>query len=264
MKNLFKIICLLTFAVALSLNLSAQKTTDEKAEAILKRAIEKLGGERYLQVKTLYSTGNFTQFREGITGIPNKFIDVIAYPDRERTEFKQSGIKIIQTNFGDKGWIFDGGTQNIREQDPKELDGFKRSMRVSIDGLLRGYWRNQTVSLIYVGRREAGLGKRNEVVRITYSDGFAVEFEFSATDGMPSKAVYQGKNADDAEAKEEDRYAQFANVQGVLVPFIIDHFINGSQTSRINYLNVELNKNVPDSIFNKPTEVKELKKDLKL
>ena len=36
---------------------------DEKAEAIIKRAVEKLGGEKYLQVKTVYSTGYYTIFR---------------------------------------------------------------------------------------------------------------------------------------------------------------------------------------------------------
>jgi hypothetical protein len=262
MKN-FKIICLVTFTFILSFNLLAQHKPDEKADAIIKRAVEKLGGERYLQVKTLFSTGNFTQFKEGVTGLPNGFIDVIAYPDRERTEFKQMGNKVIQTNVGEKGWTFDAATQNIREQDQKEIDGFKRSMRTNIDGFLRGYWRSQTESIVYTGKREAGLGKRNDIIKLTYQDGLVVEFEF-APDGMPIKALYKIKESDDTENKEEDRYAQFADVQGVMVPFIVDHFINGSQTSRINYLTIELNKNVSDAVFAKPTDLKSLKKDLKL
>lgn len=237
---------------------------DEKAEAVIKLAIEKLGGERYLQVKTQVSTGYFTQFREGTADLPNAFLDVIAFPDKERTEFKQLGNKIIQTNFGEKGWIYDGGTKNIREQDQKEIDGFKRTLRTSVDSLLRGVWRNQGATLSYIGRREAGIGKRNEVVKLIYSDGFGVEFEFSATDGMPMKSLYKGKDNEEAETKEEDRYAQFVEIQGVLVPFIVDHHINGKQTSRINYSNIQLNKSVPEGIFNKPADVKDLKKDLKL
>ena len=173
-------------------------------------------------------------------------------------------VSALKTNFGDKGWTFDAATQNIREQDQKEVDGFKRSMRTNIDGLLRGYWRNQTESIAYVGRREAGLGKRNDVIRLVYKDGFAVEFEFSAADGMPMKALYKSEDAGETETKEEDRFAQFVEVQGVMVPFVIDHYINGAQTSRINYLTVELNKNVPEAVFAKPTDLKSLKKDLKL
>jgi outer membrane lipoprotein-sorting protein len=264
MKKHFKLIFLILLTFIFVSSLAAQNSIDEKSRAILKKAVEKLGGERYLQVKSLYSTGNFTQFKEGVTGLPSGFVDVIAYPDRERTEFKQMGNKMVQTNFGDKGWTFDAATQNIREQDQREVDAFKRSMRTNIDGLLRGYWRDKTESIVYAGRREAGLGKRNEVIRVVYKDGFFVEFEFSAADGMPIKALYKSEDAGETETKEEDRYAQFVDVQGVLVPFVVDHYINGSQTSRINYLTIELNKNVPDSVFTKPTDLKSLKKDLKL
>jgi outer membrane lipoprotein-sorting protein len=261
MKKVFFI----TLLLALSANLFAQTDNpNEKSEAVIKRAVEKLGGEKYLQVKTVYSTGYFTQVREGMGDIPNTFIDVIAYPDKERTEFKQAGNKIVQTNFGDKGWLFDGGTGNIREQKQPEVENFKRGLRTSIDSFLRGLWRNQGATLTYVGRREAGLGKRNEVLKLIYSDGFSVEHEFSVTDGFPMKTIYSGKNDEETEIKEEDRYAQFVDVQGVMMPFIIDHFIDGRQTSRINYQNIELNKSVPASIFDKPNDAKALKKDLKL
>lgn len=264
MKNLFKISLLVTFVFVLSCSLFAQTSQDEKAEAILKRAIEKLGGEKYLQVKSLVSTGYFTTFREGVADLPNSFIDVISYPDKERTEFKQMGNKIVQSNSGEKGWFFDGGTQNIREQNPGELENFKRGIRTSIDTLLRGAWRTQGATLAYVGRREASLGKRNEVVKLTYSDGFVVEYEFSATDGLPMKALFKGKNGDEEESKEEDRYAQYIEIQGIYAPFVVDHFIDGKQTSRINYEKLEFNKIIPMTIFDKPSDVKLLKKDLKL
>lgn len=237
---------------------------DEKAEAIIKRAVEKLGGDRYLQIKTLVSTGNFTQFRDGMADIPNGFIDVIVFPDKERTEFKQMGNKIVQTNFGETGWLYDAGPRTVREQSPAEIENYKQGLRTSLDGLLRGTWRGKDVKLAYVGKREAGIGKRNEVIKLIYADGFAVEFEFDAPEGMPVKAVYKDKDGDNIDAKHEERYAQFVNVQGVLTPFIVDRFIDGKQQSRINYLTIELNKPVPDAIFTKPTDVKELKKDLKI
>ncbi|MEO7674941.1 MAG: hypothetical protein ABIU09_12795, partial [Pyrinomonadaceae bacterium] len=128
---------------------------------------------------------------------------------------------------------------------------------------LRGNWRNGA-TLSYVGKRAATLGKRNDVVKLTYKDGLVVEFEFASDDGVPQKAVYSRLNADNEEIKEEDRYAQFVEVNGVKSPFIIDRFTKGVQTSRINYETLEFNKMVPDSIFSKPVNAKELKKDLKL
>jgi len=41
--------------------------------------------------------------------------------------------------------------------------------------------------------------------------------------------------------------------------YVIDHFRNGIQTSRINYESVELNKAVSDSLFTKPANIKAIK-----
>ena len=235
--------------------------SDEKAEAILKRAVEKLGGEKYLQVKSIVGRGKFSLLRDNAIISFQNFVDVIVYPDKERTEFKSSVSKTVQTNVGGGGWIFDGDAQTINEQSKEQIEGFKRGIRTSLDNLLRGNWRGKAV-LTYGGRRPAGLGRRNDVVKLTFDDGFAVEFEFS-DDGLPMKALFKRLNADNEEIKEEDRYAQFIDVQGIKTPFIIDHFSDRQQTSRINYESVEFNKTIPDSIFAKPKSAKELKKDFK-
>ena len=202
--------------------------------------------------------------REGNLLSYQSFIDVIVYPDSERTEFKSGGVKIIQTNSGESGWIFDGSAQTINDQTKEQVEGFKRGLRTSLDQLLRGHWRGKA-ELTYVGKREAGVGKRNEVIKLTFDDDdFMVEFEFAATDGLPIKANYKRPNGESEEIKEEDRYAQFVDINGIKAPFIIDHFTNGMQTSRINYESIEFNKTISNSIFAKPSNVKDLKKDLKL
>jgi outer membrane lipoprotein-sorting protein len=260
MRKKFAAMLLVLFSCAFTF--AQTNKTDEKAEAVLKKAVEKLGGEKYLQVKSIVGRGKFSQLRDNAIISFQSFVDVIVYPDRERTEFKQSGEKTVQTNTGETGWVFDGAAETINVQNKDQIENFKRGMRVSIDNLLRGYWRGKA-SLTYGGKRPASLGKRNEVVKLTFEDGFAVEFEFS-DEYLPIKAIYKRTNADNEEIKEEDRYAQFIDVQGIKTPFIIDHFTNNSQTSRVNYETVEFNKSVSDSIFVKPNSPKELKKDLKL
>src|ERR1043165_5030621 len=66
-----------------------------KADQIVQRALKSAGGDRYLQVKTVIGRGLFTDFHDGVSGIPMKFVDYIAYPDKERTEFSGGGAKII-------------------------------------------------------------------------------------------------------------------------------------------------------------------------
>jgi hypothetical protein len=239
----------------------AQSQSDPRADVVISKAIKVMGGDRYLQVQSQIGRGKYSIIRENGVVSFQSFVDVIVFPDKERTEFKSGGSKTIQTNSGKTGWIFDGDQEVIKVQTEDQVANFTRGIRVSIDNILRGYWKGEA-ELSYVGKRPATLGKRNDVVKLTYNDGFVIEFEF-ADDGTPAKALYKHFNADNAEVTEEDRYAQFIDVDGVQTPFIIDRYTNGEQNSRINYQSVEFNKPIPDSVFAKPSNLKELKKDLK-
>jgi hypothetical protein len=236
------------------------KEMEAKAEQILQRAVEALGGPSYLKVSTLTSRGQITPFKDGVSGIPTAFTDYIAYPDRERTEFRGGGVRVIQVNTGDSGWIFDGAARSIKDMTREQVEEFHQTIRTSVEYLLRGPWRKEGARLSYVGRREAGLARRNETIRLTYPDGMSVEFEFGAKDGLPAKVIYQRQNADGQEATEEDRMAQYISVGGgILAPFVVDHFRAGVQTSRINYESIESNVPIAEALFTRPANVKAIK-----
>ena len=235
-----------------------------KAEAVLNRAIEVLGGNAYLNIKTVVGRGFFTNFHEGMSQIPAKFVDYISYPDRERTEFTGDGIKVIQTNAGETGWLYDGATKSLSDMKGPQIEDFKRSMRTSVESLLRGWWKKENATLNYVGRREAGIGRRNETVRLIYPDGFWIEYEFAAKEGLPAKAIYKTtrKKPDSDETEdvtEEDRLAKPITIGQITAPWVIDHFINGIQTSRVGYESVEYNSPLADALFAKPATIKGLK-----
>ncbi|MFM9903072.1 MAG: energy transducer TonB [Pyrinomonadaceae bacterium] len=230
-----------------------------KAEEIIEKAVASLGGNSYLQIKTQIGRGKYSALREGAVVSFQTFIDVLVFPDKERTEFKGGGSRTVQTNNGNTGWVFDGEQDLIKVQNEGQIANFKLGIRTSLDNLLRGYWKGDA-ELSYIGKRAATLGKRNEVVKLTYKDGFAVEFEFAVDDGLPQKALYKRTTSDGEEIKEEDRYAQFVETGGIRSPLIVDRFSGGKQTSRINYESIEFNKPIPDSIFAKPANVKDAKK----
>ncbi|HEY8186361.1 MAG TPA: hypothetical protein VIF64_09845 [Pyrinomonadaceae bacterium] len=237
---------------------------DQKAEAIVARAIQVLGGDSYLNIKTVVGRGFYTSFRDGMSQIPARFVDYISYPDRERTEFTGDGIRTIQTNSGETGWLFDGATKSLSDMKAQQIEDFKRSMRTSVENLLRGWWKKENATLSYVGRREAGLARRNETVRLTYPNGFWIEYEFAAKEGLPAKVIYKTtkKKSDSEETEEiteEDRLAKPITIAGITAPWVIDHFMNGTQTSRINYESIEYNQPFADALFVKPANIKSLK-----
>ena len=61
------------------------------------------------------------------------------------------------------------------------------------------------------------------------------------------------------EVAEEDRLLKPVTIDGVVTPFVIDHFRDGVQTSRINYESVEYNRPLADALFAKPANVKAVK-----
>lgn len=270
---LFIILCILSFApVALAQSgggggkdagqpqqRQQSQATADKAEGILKRAIEALGGASYLSVRTLIGRGQFTPYKDGVSGIPVAFIDYIAYPDRERTEFRGQGGRDIQTNTGASGWIYDGAARTVKDMTPEQVENFRVTLQTSVENLLRGAWRKDGARLSYVGRREAGIGRRNETVRLSYPEGLSVEFEFGAKDGLPAKVIYQRKDSEGKDVLEEYRMAQYINVDGIIAPFVIDYFRAGLQTSRVNYESIEVNAPVADALFARPANAKAVK-----
>jgi hypothetical protein len=239
-------------------------SVDEKSQQIIDHAVEVLGGEKYLNVQTVIGKGFYTSYRDGMSQIPARFLDYIAWPDRERTEFTGDGIRTIQTNVGDTGWLFDGAVKKISDQTPAQVEEFKRGIRTGLEYLLRGWWKKEGGKITYVGRREAGVGKRNEAIRLTYPDGFWIEYEFGARDGLPAKIIYKRMrkdpdSGDEVETTEEDQLYKFITIDGVTAPWVIDHFVNGKQSSRINYESVQYNQRFADTLFAKPDNVKSIK-----
>lgn len=261
----------LLIALAITLPVSAQDkplpvsaNVDAKTEAVINHAIEALGGNNYLNIKTSVGRGFFTAFQDGVSQLPTRFLDYIAYPDHERTEFVSLGIRVVQANSGETGWVFDGATKSLNDMKAPQIADFKRSIRTSVENLLHGWWKKDGAVLSYLGRREAGVGKRNETVRLTYPDGFWIEYEFGARDGLPAKVIYKHtrKKADTdetVELNEEDRLGKPITVQGITAPWVVDHYINGVQTSRISYESLDYNQPLPDSLFAKPANIKVFK-----
>lgn len=239
-------------------------SVDEKSQQIIDRAITTLGGPKYLGVQTVIGKGFFTTFRDGVSQLPARFLDYIHYPDNERTEFNGGGIRTIQTNTGDTGWIYDGGPKKISDQSAAQVEEFKRSIRTSLEYLLRGYWKKEGGKITYVGRREAGLAKRNETIRLTFPDGYWIEYEFGAKDNLPAKIIYKRERKDPdsgdmVETNEEDQFFKFIEIDGVTAAWVIDHYINGKQSSRINYESVQYNQTFPPDLFTKPANIKAIK-----
>jgi hypothetical protein len=256
--TLTAILTLFTFATAKQDQQEPDPANIEKAKAAINSAIQARGSSAYMNVKTELGTGQFSQFEKGMATLPIQFSDYIEYPDKERTEFGKGKSLQLQANTGSTGWTFDNASKAIKDQPEEKTREFVEGLRYSMDGILRGSWRDPKVKLTYFPRREAWRLKFGEAVRLEYPDGNVVTLYLDFDTHLPI-LLQREHTIRDAPAKEETRYAQWVERQGIKAPNIIDSFLDGVQTGRVNYDNVVYNQAFSANLFTKPANPKQIK-----
>jgi hypothetical protein len=254
----------LGLCLVLASSTRAQEDADPaRAETLIRDAIKARGGEAFLKVRTLTSRGFYTAFEKGLSGLPREFVDYIAYPDSERTEFGKGDHKLVQSNASNAAWIYDAEQKMIRDQTEEQVKNFKQGLRYDLDNLLRRGWQEPGVKLVYIGRREIWRNTFSEAVRIDYADGFSVTLHLDPRAKLPLMVEYKAdyKNQDDEvkTGNNQIRYFRWIDYGGIQFPTVQDSFRDGVQLMRVNYDTVTFNGNVPEKLFIKPTTIKEVK-----
>lgn len=235
-----------------------QKDQAEKLDAIIVKSVRKLGGDKYLSSTRILSRGKFSLIQDRKITSFQSFVDYIEFPHRERTDFSEQGSRTVKVNTGDEGWIFEDHLDRFGPQTEDQIKGFKKSLKTHYDYLLRGAWKDEA-KLTFAGRRQASLGKRNDVLKLTFADNFWVEYEIS-DEGLPMKVVYPSVNEEGGIISEENRFAQYLLTEGIYYPFVVDHFIENTRVYRVNYIEVTFGRKMRESIFTKPATPKKIKK----
>lgn len=226
-----------------------------RAQAVLEMATQAMGGEKFLNVRTVIGKGVYTSFNEkGEIDFLAPFLDYIVYPDKERTEFGKGKKRTIQTNVSSTGWVYDGAQKNIRDQTPEQIENFKRGLRRNLDSVLRR-WRGPDVKLRYLGEKELRPRQRGQGVEITFPlDGGGKEVITIYIDPLkphyPVSVLY-----DD----EEDRFFQFQEFDGVMMPMRIEHYEHDVRRGLIAYESYQLNQTIDPQLFDKPSDPKKVK-----
>ncbi len=229
-----------------------------KAEAAIRAAIKARGGDAYLKVRSVVTRGQYTAFEKGVPGDPVEFVDYVVYPNRERTEFGKGDNKFVQTNSDGANWIYDAKQKMIRDQTEQQVKDFQQNIRYDLDNLLRAGWQQPGAKLVYLGRREPSRGIVTEAIRIDFADGASATLHFDPHTHLPLINEYKSVG-EQGPVSNETRYYRWVEFDGIQFATIQDFYRDGKQSARVSFDVVNFNASVPDKLFAKPANIKEVK-----
>jgi hypothetical protein len=262
LKRPIRIALLLCFIGLLSVFAPAQEQDENdpaKAMALITAAVKARGGDAYLKVRQSVTRGQYTGYDKGVSGDPSVFVDYIG-ANRERTEFGKGDSKFVQVNSESANWIYDAKAKQVKDQTDLQVKQFRQGSRCDLDNLLRAAASGSTVKLFYLGRREPWRSQFSEAVRVEYPDGANATIHFDTHTHLPLSVEYKSLNAEGtAPVNSETRFFRWVEYSGVMVPTIQDFYRDGQQSARVSFDEVTFNVNLPDKLFVKPANAKEVK-----
>jgi hypothetical protein len=232
----------------------------ERGTELIKQSVQARGGERFMGFTNIMSSGMYTPFDKGMSQFPIQFIDWIIYPDKERTEFGKGKKKNrrIQVNVGKTGWVYDGDAETLKDQTDKQIEEHLEGLEFDIDRLLRAAAKGGGVEVGYAGREETRPGERADVVAIKSKSDRTAYLLIDPKTHLPMSLSYE-KTEDGQLVKQEIRFNQYVDYDGVKFPNIVDFFRDNVQTGRLNVQSIKLNTQASDELFAKPANVKAIK-----
>ena len=233
-------------------------------QELLKKVVTARGGAAYTGIRTIIASGQFTPFDKGLSGNPSIFTNYVAYPDRERVEFGKGKKKDrrIQVNTGRSGWVYDGDAQTIKDQTAKQIEDYLEAFDFDLDRILRDSrsWGSDDAGLRirFYGREELRPGERADVVLIEPGPGRQILIWIDRKTSLPISVTYEKSGAAGL-SRQEIRFHQYIDYDGVVFPNIVDYYRDGVQESRVNYQSIRLNTVVSDGLFVRPVTIKDVK-----
>ncbi len=257
---LLSLFCLLPSAICLLLSASspaliaqtsgqnppAPARIDPKAQELLDRAIQGLGGPAFLNFKTLTTSGRIFAISEGVTEGYAPFQSAVEFPDKRRFSYgKKKPVTLI--NNGDRAWELD--KYGLTRQLPEQIQRWKLSARYSLENLLRVRIHDPGV-LIQNGGVDFLDNLPARLVNILESEGFEVKLYLHQQTFLPIRIAYRVQDPKTREWDEyADVYADYQQNQGVQTPMHITRFLNDERISEIFRKTARYDESYPPNYF---------------
>ncbi len=244
--------------LVLGATIMARGQDEEKIQKLFHAAIEKMGGQTFLDVKDMVSEGNYFLFdRDGNSSGLIKYNDYTKLPDKSRSELgnskKSRDVQVFNLEKGE-GWILEG-QKDTRAATPEEMKEFKNAVKHSLDTIFRYRYKNPDNKLFYLGPGE-GSDMTFEMVKLLDPDNDEVTIYFDRLSQLPGKLEYRSVDKRGVQLRTVVEFSQWHVIQGVNSPLRYDTSVNGRRSSQQFIVKITYNNNLTDDFFSKPVPPK--------
>ncbi len=226
---------------------AAKDPSVHKAKQVLDDMIRALGGETYLNIRTMTMEGRSYSFWQGKpSGMGLLFWRFWEWPDKDRVELTKQR-DVIELNIGDKGYeITYKGTAT---QDPKQIEDYLRRRDHSLETVVRQWLSAPGAMILFSGTAIVEQNMAEEVT-VLNADNDSVTISVDPRSHLPVRKTFSYRDPLDR-MKDDDTeiFSNYRTVQGVATPYSTVRLQNGEMRNQRFITNVAYNSELAPTLF---------------
>lgn len=209
--------------------------------------IRALGGDAYLNIRTMTSEGRTYSFWQGKpSGMGLVFWRFWEWPDKERVELTKER-DVIELYLGDKGYeITYKGTAT---QDPKQIDDYLRRRDHSLETVVRKWLSAPGSMILYSGTAIVEQNMADEITVLNAAND-SVTLSVDPRSHLPVRKTFTYRDPVDR-LKDDDTeiFSNYRTVQGVATAYSTVRMQNGEMRNQRFLTNVAYNTELAPTLF---------------
>jgi hypothetical protein len=224
----------------------APSRIDPKAQQVLDRVIQGLGGPAFLKVKRLTTRGHiFSIQNEATTGYA-PFESAVEYPDKRRFSYGKNP-PVILINNGDQAWELDRFGQT--SQTPEQARRWQISNRYSLENLLRLRIHEPGI-LIQPGGVDFVDNVATQALEMVDAQETQLKLDLNRRTLLPVRVTYRVRNPQTGDWDDfADVYSDYKLIDGVMTPMHIARFLNDERYSETFRSSARYDDEYPSTYF---------------
>jgi hypothetical protein len=225
---------------------AAQDPNTKKAKELLQKMIAAMGGQNFLNYKTMTQEGRTYSFFQGQpNSLGTLFWRFWKYPDRERIELtKERDVTYIYS--GDSGYeVTYKGTAAV---EAKDLSEYLLRRKYSLEQIVRVWLPDPGTLVLYDG---SALADQTFVEQVTLvnKENDSVTLGIDPNNNLIVKKSFTYRDVDGLKSTDDEVYANYRAEGGIQTAHTIVRYHNGQQTGQRFLTKVDYNVPLEDSKF---------------